>query len=41
MKVEFEFYKIEQLFKSCIKETQKLSLMCSKDLMITQTSKMN
>lgn len=35
MNVEFEFYKSEQLFK----ETQKLSLMCSKNLMITQTWK--
>lgn len=35
MNVEFEFYKSKQLFK----ETQKLSLMCSKNLMITQTWK--
>lgn len=41
MNVKFEFYKSEQLFKSYIKETQKLSLMCSKDLMITQKSKMD
>lgn len=41
MKVEFELYKSEQLFKSYIKETQKLSLICSKGLIIIQTSKMD